>query len=69
MPRRNYKTKPSKHTPYQLSSGGCEGKGSYESKQAADWVAQDQMKYSLNVEIHSYHCTNCGKWHLTSSKN
>lgn len=69
MPRRNFRTKPIKHQPYQLKRGDCSNKKSYDSEQTATWAAQDQMKYSLDIKITAYHCDVCGKWHLTSHQN
>ncbi len=66
MPRRNNRTKPSKHQPF--SFGGVCDKTQYASKQVADFVAQDQMIYHADINLVSYHCPTCGKWHLTSSK-
>lgn len=70
MPRRNYKTKPPKHVPYELNPhSNCDNKKSYTSEQEANWAAHDQMKYDLDTKIAPYYCDDCHKWHLTSRKN
>lgn len=64
MPRKNYRTKPPRHTAYRWG-GDCGSKQAYMSRQAAQSVADDQMKYS-DVLLKVYFCPNCSQWHLTS---
>ncbi|MCL2451332.1 hypothetical protein FWD20_00380 [Candidatus Saccharibacteria bacterium] len=43
------------------------GKNCYQSRQEADAVAREQETIFAgdDLRLKSYHCSSCGKWHLT----
>lgn len=43
----------------------CGGKRCYISKQEAEIVKTEQELLTTDLTLDVYHCTACGKWHLT----
>ena len=64
MPRRH---SASKHTPFALSAP-CARKKSYSNEHEAQKAAEEGSLRSPEVELATYKCPYCGKWHLRSVK-
>lgn len=43
----------------------CGGKRCYASKVDATLVKEEQELLTTGLELATYHCITCGKWHLT----
>lgn len=46
----------------------CQNKNKYFSEEEADETAKHQLEVN-GVKLRSYHCSDCGWWHLTKNLN
>ena len=69
MPRRNFKHKPPKFTPFRLAgSETCQTKQAYATEYQAKQAVARAKQYNPELELKVYFCLNCQKYHLTHSK-
>ncbi len=67
MSRKNYCQKPSKHINFRLSPIYiCQNKKSYNSKSEAEQSINYQMRLNPDIQLKTYYCPDCQKWHLTT---
>ncbi|OYW42435.1 hypothetical protein B7Z28_01530 [Candidatus Saccharibacteria bacterium 32-45-3] len=77
MPRKNYQKTSNARSRTSVptldivlsSRATCRSKRRFPTEKQAAYAAETQELQVQSIELRTYHCTNCGGWHLSRQKS